>query len=363
MTNQYYVPDSGNVARPGQTVRSAQFNDNNDTIEQGFDLLPDPMDLFSNRQNFGIATSSVANVYEVDVSPTVLTSLQDGMQVEVRFPSSNTGPAQLNLNSLGVKQIRTIQGQPVRDGDIIANASGGLRFDLANDWWQLDTALSTTQNFANQAAASALAAATSETNAAQSEANADQDAISAAQDAARAEAAADVAQAGSVPLLQPRQVGDGTTDTFSAPHTVVIEPQGLYVNIDGLKQRPVTDYTTSNIGQIVFDEAPPRNADIDITWFAPLVRTNEDVPLSIVTDFTISGRVLNAGSTSFGDIPLIGLTENHVMLYNVKNNQLTVGVILQVYYTSDNVGRFFLTNVTSSPITLQDIILRVAAIN
>lgn len=363
MTNPYYVPDSSNAARPGQTVRSAQFNDNNNTIEQGFDLLPVPMDLFSNRQNFGISTADVANVYEVSIEPTVLTSYQDGMQIEVRFPTANTGPAQLNLNSLGVKQIRTIQGQPVRDGDIIANASGGLRFDLANDWWQLDTALSTTQNFANQAAASAAAAATSEGNAAQSEQNADQDAMSAAEDAARAEAAAQVAQAGSVPLLQPRQVGDGTTTTFSAPHTIVIEPQGLYANIDGLKQRPVTDYTTANIGQIVFDEAPPRGAEIDITWFAPLVRPNENVPLSIVTNFTISGRTLAANNTEFGDIALNGLTDNHVMLYNVKNNQLTAGVVLQIYYTADNLARFFVTNTTPSPIIIQDVTIRVAAIN
>ncbi len=279
MTNQYYVPDSGNVARPGQTVRSAQFNDNNETIEQGFDLLPAPMDLFSNRQNFGIATSDVANVYEVEVSPTVLTSFQDGMQVEVRFPSANTGPAQLNLNSLGVKQIRTIQGQPVRDGDIVANASGGLRFDLANDWWQLDTALSTTQNFANQAAASAAAAATSEGNAAQSEANVDQDAMSAAQDAARAEAAAQVAQAGSVPILQPRQLGDGVTRVFNSPQTVVVDPEGLFVHENGEKSRPTTDYLSPNVGQIEFATAPALGVEIDIIWFAPVVLPTPDLPI------------------------------------------------------------------------------------
>ncbi len=351
MTNQYYVPDSANAARPGQTVRSAQFNDNNNTIEQGFDLLPVPMDLFSNRQNFGISTADVANVYEVSIEPTVLTSYQDGMQIEVRFPSANTGPAQLNLNDLGVKQIRTIQGQPVRDGDIIANASGGLRFDLANDWWQLDTALSTTQNFANQAAASAVAAAASESNAAQSETNADQDAMSAAEDAARAEAAAQVAQAGSVPLLQPRQVGDGTTTTFSAPHTIVIEPQGLYVNIDGLKQRPVTDYTTANIGQIVFDEAPPRGAEIDITWFAPLVLANPD--LLITSEGSTTPRAL---SERFSDVANVkdfgavgdGITDDTAAIQASDDYALSVGgskVVFEnkTYRTTSQINKSYLT--------------------
>ncbi len=307
MTNQYYVPDSGNVARPGQTVRSAQFNDNNNTIEQGFDLLPAPMDLFSNRQNFGIATSSVANVYEVDVSPTVLTSFQDGMQVEVRFPSANTGPAQLNLNSLGVKQIRTIQGQPVRDGDIVANASGGLRFDLANDWWQLDTALSTTQNFANQAAASAAAAATSEGNAAQSEANADQDAISAAEDAARAEAAAQVAQAGSVPILQPRQLGDGVTRVFNSPQTLVVDPETLFVHENGEKSRPITEYTSPNVGQVEFVTAPAMGVEIDILWFAPVVLPTPDLP--IIATGSTTARVLSnrfADSVNIKDFGAVG---------------------------------------------------------
>ena len=262
MTNSYYTPNPGNEAKPGQPVRSAQFNDNNDSLSQGFDLLPEPADLFTSRQNFGVATSTVANVYEVTIEPTVITSFLDGGEVVVKFPSDNTAAAQLNLNGLGVKQIRSVIGESLLAGDIKADISNSLRFNVDNDWWQLDTSLASSQEFALAAKESAE---------------------SAAEDAQRAEDAADVAQAGSVPLLQPRQVGDGTTTTFSAPQTVIIDPQGLYVNIDGLKQRPVSDYTTPAIGQIIFDEAPPLGAKIDITWFAPLLLSQVDISDKLVT--------------------------------------------------------------------------------
>ncbi len=287
MTNPYYVPDSANTARPGQTVRSAQFNDNNNTIEQGFDLLPVPVDLFSNRQNFGISTADVANVYEVSIEPTVLTSYQDGMQIEVRFPTANTGPAQLNLNSLGVKQIRTIQGQPVRDGDIVANASGGLRFDLANDWWQLDTALSTTQNFANQAEQSAreseTAANTASNEADRSEGEADRS----EGEADRAQRISDslgIAPSGDYRGLWPDSGGSATegdtwqTQTggtptgqyFTALQNTTVDPVSDDVNwrkiVSNQSVGGLTNYQAASVQDMVSGLGGTVNPDINVVW-------------------------------------------------------------------------------------------------
>ena len=202
MTNQYYNPTV--VAVPGTTVRSSQFNDNNNSIEQGFDELPIPSDLFTDRQNFGVADNLATNIYGLTINPTVVTSLVDGAIVRFRAMAANTGPAQLNLNSLGLKQIRTIQNQPLAANDIPMEAIITVVYNLEGDFWQLDTsltliveaaeqaALSATAaaNSATAAAGSATAAATSASNAATSATNAAGSASAAAQSATDAEDAA-----------------------------------------------------------------------------------------------------------------------------------------------------------------------------
>lgn len=141
MTNQYYT--SATDAVPGTTVRSAQFNDNNDSVEQGFDLLPDPQTLFSSSQNFTDATTDPLNenIYLATVAAQRITSLTDGAAVTIRAPSANTGPSQFNLNALGLKQIRTPFNQPLVSGDIPSGAVLELRYNLVGDYWQLESAL------------------------------------------------------------------------------------------------------------------------------------------------------------------------------------------------------------------------------
>lgn len=74
---------------------------------------------------------------------------------------------------------------------------------------------------------------------------------------------------GVIPLVQPRQNGDGVTTVFSAPNTGVVSAATMFVNIDGVSQRPFTDYDVTTSGQITFTSAPPLNSDIDIVHFAP----------------------------------------------------------------------------------------------
>jgi len=72
-----------------------------------------------------------------------------------------------------------------------------------------------------------------------------------------------------IPLSYPRQLGDGSTVTFQTPATETIPASSIFVNLDGVTQRPDTDYVVNLSGQCVFVEAPEAKTDIDITLFAP----------------------------------------------------------------------------------------------
>lgn len=94
---------------------------------------------------------------------------------------------------------------------------------------------------------------------------------------------------GVVPLVQARQVGDGTTVLFSTPAIKAVPAQSLFVNIDGVTQRPYTDYNTTGVaGQIEFVVAPALGVDIDIVLFEPQLDPN-------VTNLS-AGTVVSYGS-------------------------------------------------------------------
>ena len=74
---------------------------------------------------------------------------------------------------------------------------------------------------------------------------------------------------GVVPQAQDRQVGDGITTQFDTTATLAASPASFFVNIDGVTQRPGTDYHTPTIGKLDFYEAPYDGAVIDIIFFQP----------------------------------------------------------------------------------------------
>ena len=90
---------------------------------------------------------------------------------------------------------------------------------------------------------------------------------------------------GVVPLIQPRQQGDGVTTVFNTPTAVKRQEQSFFVNVDGIGQRPYTDYTIGTDGSMTFDEAPPKGADIDITLFEPNNRA-DDITINNLSDYT-----------------------------------------------------------------------------
>jgi len=61
-----------------------------------------------------------------------LAQLYVGMPLWFKVANSNTGPATLNLNGLGAKNIRKFYNQPLIAGDLIANAIVSVIYDGAN---------------------------------------------------------------------------------------------------------------------------------------------------------------------------------------------------------------------------------------
>lgn len=82
-----------------------------------------------------------------------------------------------------------------------------------------------------------------------------------------------------LPLVQPRQIGDGVTTTFVTPVSGQAgkSTNGFFVYLDGVYQRPNIDYTVdSGNGNLTFVEAstpvaPNSGVNIDITYFIPKV--------------------------------------------------------------------------------------------
>ena len=62
---------------------------------------------------------------------------------------------------------------------------------------------------------------------------------------------------GVVPLVQPRQQGDGSITVFAAPNTTIAPTNSFLVNIDGVSQKPSSDFSCTGVGEITFVEAPP----------------------------------------------------------------------------------------------------------
>lgn len=107
---------------------------------------------------------------------------------------------------------------------------------------------------------------------------------------------------GVVPQIAARQTADGTTTDFVSPASADTSPNSLFVNIDGIKQRPVTDYTVTADGSVRFNEAPPFGAEIDIIWFEPRNVGLPDLVFSSISQ--MKAQINNNGETiAFSSYP------------------------------------------------------------
>lgn len=96
--------------------RAEQVNSTFNAIEAAFDKLPSPDQI--NRGSVAYVTDiGTVNSYVVNFAR-VPESYTEGMNFTMKAATTNTGPAVINVNGLGAKQIRRYDGQPLEPGDI-----------------------------------------------------------------------------------------------------------------------------------------------------------------------------------------------------------------------------------------------------
>jgi len=167
-------------------AQASSVNNLDAATAAAFALLPDETLLDQGRVTYAVDTGA-ANAYLVAL-PNTLAAYTDGAHVIMRPSATNTGASTVNVDSLGVKSIKTNTGAALSAGDITVGVPCSMRYSTATGYFHLDAgAISSAAEAAASAAAAALsaaAAATAETNAETAETNAEASEIAAAASAA-----------------------------------------------------------------------------------------------------------------------------------------------------------------------------------
>lgn len=134
MSNDYYNNDTYTLAT-GEIARATDVEGKCDAIVTGFDKLPTEAHLKRETTNF-VNASGTANTYTVTLNYTP-TAYVDGMCVLMRVNVANTGASTINVDSLGTKAIKRIDGTDLLAGDLAAGKIVELRYDSSNDYFVL----------------------------------------------------------------------------------------------------------------------------------------------------------------------------------------------------------------------------------
>lgn len=185
MTNPYFNHDTPLTRHT--LGRAEQVNAIFQAVEAGFDKLPNPDVIAEGRVTY-VVDEGTANAYAVTLAHN-LEDYVEGMSFVMKAGNANTGPATIDVNALGVKQILRFNGAPLMPGDIAAGMLVELGYDgddfrvlsvhggevaLARTWATSTTpvpgggGLKGARGYAQDAAASASAASGSAGNAASS---------------------------------------------------------------------------------------------------------------------------------------------------------------------------------------------------
>jgi hypothetical protein len=215
MANAYYSAPT--PKQPLNTVRSADFNNNNAGLEAAFDELPPASQLA--RSQYGEDVSTVATLYKITI-PTLTSGYFEGLEVVFQVLLANTGPAQIQVNGNTIVAILDTSGDPLAVGDILVG--------------QIITAIYTSNNvfqvqFTANAVASAAAAAASAVASANSAGNASTSAGAAS--AAAAAAAASAVELSTIRFGLTTQELIASTEVFTAD--VIISTSGYAASADG----------------------------------------------------------------------------------------------------------------------------------
>lgn len=148
----------------GALAKSSDLNNLDAATAAAFALLPTNAGINAGTVNFAVDTGT-ANAYLVAL-PMTVTSYGDGLQVVMRPLNANTGACTINVDSLGVKSIKTESNSTPAANDIIAGVPIELRYSTTTGFFHI---LKNSAAQATAAAASAAAALVSQNAAAASE--------------------------------------------------------------------------------------------------------------------------------------------------------------------------------------------------
>lgn len=109
-------------------------------IEAGFDLFPSNLSIRQGKVTFVASDTGTVNAHLVSMQKTP-PAYSDGLQVIFRAGSTNTGAATVNVDSLGVKDVRNYAGAALTGGEIVANAMIALRYDANGGYFRIENPL------------------------------------------------------------------------------------------------------------------------------------------------------------------------------------------------------------------------------
>ena len=116
--NNDYFNNSAPVGR-NTKARSAEIRGKFDAIAAGFGKLPSKDDLEQGKTTFAVAEGS-ANTYTASM-PATLTAYAVAQHFRIQIPVTNTGASTLNVDGLGARAIKRIDGTDVEAGDLTQN--------------------------------------------------------------------------------------------------------------------------------------------------------------------------------------------------------------------------------------------------
>lgn len=122
MANDYFTPPS--FVRFARAT-AADMNSLSNTVEASFDKLPIEADLKRQRVTYIAGVEASTDVFTA-AATYPWTAYQAGATIFVKMPAANTGPATLNVSSLGAKTIRAHDGSALSSGEWTSGAIMGF---------------------------------------------------------------------------------------------------------------------------------------------------------------------------------------------------------------------------------------------
>lgn len=119
-----YVPST---LTPRTLARAQAINAELQAIAAALANVPDGTEINEGRQNY-VAGGGVANAYTATLSPAPA-GYVEGLSIRIKWPITNTGPATVNVNGLGLRAIKTALNVDPSAGDLNAGGIADITYD------------------------------------------------------------------------------------------------------------------------------------------------------------------------------------------------------------------------------------------